>query len=100
MQLRRADVLRGARDLLDADGLDGLTMRKLGAALNVQAGGLYWHFPSKQALLEAVADDLLAGVAETPRPAPGTSASSLSPTGFGRRCSASATAPGWSPRRS
>ncbi|GAA2625393.1 TetR/AcrR family transcriptional regulator C-terminal domain-containing protein [Paractinoplanes durhamensis] len=70
MQLRRADVLRGARDLLDADGLDGLTMRKLGAALNVQAGGLYWHFPSKQALLEAVADDLLAGVAETPPAGP------------------------------
>jgi TetR/AcrR family transcriptional regulator, tetracycline repressor protein len=70
VQLRRADVLRGARDLLDADGLDGVTMRKLGAALNVQAGGLDSHFPSKQALLEAVADDLLAGVAEPPPAGP------------------------------
>ena len=70
MQLRRDDVLRGARDLLDADGLDGLTMRKLGAALKVQAGGLYWHFPSKQALLEALAGDLVAGVAETPPAGP------------------------------
>jgi TetR/AcrR family tetracycline transcriptional repressor len=70
VQLRRADVLRGARDLIDAEGLDGLTMRKLGAALKVQAGGLYWHFPSKQALLEAVADDLVAGVAEMPPAGP------------------------------
>ncbi|MEU4236315.1 TetR/AcrR family transcriptional regulator C-terminal domain-containing protein [Actinoplanes sp. NPDC026619] len=70
MQLRRADVLRGARELLDAEGLDGVTMRKLGAALNVQAGGLYWHFRSKQALLEAVAEDLLAGVAASPPAGP------------------------------
>ncbi|GIF21473.1 TetR/AcrR family tetracycline transcriptional repressor [Actinoplanes tereljensis] len=70
MQLRRADVLRGARDLLDAEGLDGLTMRKLGAVLNVQAGALYWHFPGKQALLGAIADDLLAGVAEPPPAGP------------------------------
>ncbi|GIM94337.1 TetR/AcrR family transcriptional regulator C-terminal domain-containing protein [Paractinoplanes toevensis] len=70
MQLRRADVLRGARDLLDAEGLDGLTMRKLGAALNVQAGALYWHFAGKQVLLEAIADDLLAAVAEPPPAGP------------------------------
>jgi AcrR family transcriptional regulator len=70
VQLRRADVLRCARDLLDAEGLDGLTMRKLGTALNVQAGAIYWHFAGKQALLEAIADDLLAGVAEPPPAGP------------------------------
>jgi TetR/AcrR family tetracycline transcriptional repressor len=62
MVLRRADVVAGALDLLDAEGLDGLTMRKLGAALNVQGGALYRHFPSKEALLDAMAEQLLAGV--------------------------------------
>lgn len=62
MVLRRADVVAGALELLDAEGLDGLTMRKLSAALNVQGGALYRHFPSKEALLDAMADRLLAGV--------------------------------------
>ncbi|WP_161500925.1 TetR/AcrR family transcriptional regulator C-terminal domain-containing protein [Embleya scabrispora] len=61
--LRRPDVVKGALDLLDAEGLDGLTMRKLGTALNVQAGAMYRHFPSKEALLDAMAEQLLEGVA-------------------------------------
>jgi TetR/AcrR family tetracycline transcriptional repressor len=67
MQLHRADVLAGALVLLDDDGLEGLTMRKLAAHLGVQAGALYWHFQNKQALLDAIADALLADV---PGPAP------------------------------
>lgn len=62
MQLHREDVLAGALALLDAEGLEGLTMRKLAARLGVQAGALYWHFQHKQALLDAVADALLADV--------------------------------------
>lgn len=68
MQLRRADVLAGALELLDAEGLDGLTTRKLAASLNVQPGALYWHFPNKQALLEAMADAIVAGLGD-PLPA-------------------------------
>jgi TetR/AcrR family tetracycline transcriptional repressor len=62
MVLRRADVVAGALDLLDAEGLEGLTMRRLGARLNVQGGALYRHFPSKEALLDAMAEQLMAGV--------------------------------------
>jgi TetR/AcrR family tetracycline transcriptional repressor len=62
MVLRRADVVEGALELLDVEGLDGLTMRKLSAALNVQGGALYRHFPSKEALLDAMAERLLGGV--------------------------------------
>lgn len=65
--LRRADVVDGAIRLLDAEGLDGLTTRKLGALLNVQSPALYRHFPSKEALLDAMAEKLLEGVA-TPMP--------------------------------
>jgi AcrR family transcriptional regulator len=64
MLLRKANVVDGALNFLDAEGLDGLTMRKLGAALNVRAGALYRHFPNKEALLDAVADKLLEGVGD------------------------------------
>ncbi|MEV0380560.1 TetR/AcrR family transcriptional regulator C-terminal domain-containing protein [Nonomuraea sp. NPDC050643] len=66
MQLKRADVVTGALSLLDTDGLDGLTMRKLGARLGVQAGGIYWHFKNKEALLGAMADRIVGEVTETP----------------------------------
>jgi TetR/AcrR family tetracycline transcriptional repressor len=69
MQLKRADVVTGALTLLDTDGLDGLTMRKLGALLGVQAGGIYWHFKNKEALLDAMADRIAAEITETPLPA-------------------------------
>jgi AcrR family transcriptional regulator len=52
----------GAIVLLDAEGLDGLTTRRLGSALHVQGTALYRHFPTKEALLDAVADRLLDGV--------------------------------------
>jgi AcrR family transcriptional regulator len=67
MLLRKVNVVEGALALLEAEGLDGLTMRKLGAALDVQAGALYRHFPSKEALLDAMAEKLLEGIAD---PAP------------------------------
>jgi AcrR family transcriptional regulator len=62
MRLQREHVVDVAIDLLDAAGLDALTMRKLAAELGVQAGALYWHFAGKQALLDAMADRFLEGV--------------------------------------
>ena len=44
MRLRRERVVDVAIALVDADGLDALTMRKLATRLGVQAGALYWHF--------------------------------------------------------
>jgi TetR/AcrR family transcriptional regulator, tetracycline repressor protein len=60
MQHNKEQVLAAALGLLDEVGLDQLTMRRLAAALGVQNGATYWHFGSKQALLEAMADTLLA----------------------------------------
>lgn len=64
MRLTRDQVLGSALDLLDESGLDGLTMRRLATALGVKNGATYWHFPSKQALLEAMAESMLSGVTE------------------------------------
>jgi TetR/AcrR family tetracycline transcriptional repressor len=62
MQLNREQVLAAALGLLDEAGLEQLTMRRLAAALGVQNGATYWHFRSKQDLLEAMADTLLGGL--------------------------------------
>ena len=63
MHLHKTDVVRAATALLDDYGIADLTMRRLARELRVSPGALYWHFPSKQALLGAVADLILAPVA-------------------------------------
>ncbi|WP_411906703.1 TetR/AcrR family transcriptional regulator C-terminal domain-containing protein [Rhizobium mayense] len=62
MRIEKPLVIQTALALLDEVGSDGLTMRVLAKALNVQAPTLYWHFPSKQDLLDQMADALIAPV--------------------------------------
>lgn len=64
MGQRRAEVLQAAIELLDEVGLDGLTMRLLASRLGVQAGALYRHYSSKQALLDAMVAHLAAPPAD------------------------------------
>ncbi|MGQ9365424.1 TetR/AcrR family transcriptional regulator C-terminal domain-containing protein [Azospirillum sp. ST 5-10] len=68
MRIQRETVIATALGLLDEVGLDGLTMRRLAQALHVQAPSLYWHFPAKEALIDAMADALIADVARRPGP--------------------------------
>ncbi|MCU7724828.1 TetR family transcriptional regulator [Actinoplanes sp. KI2] len=64
MALDRARIVAEAVALLDADGLDSVTLRKLASRLGVQAPTLYWHIPNKAALITAIAEEIL-----TPLPA-------------------------------
>ncbi|HEV2634130.1 MAG TPA: TetR/AcrR family transcriptional regulator C-terminal domain-containing protein [Actinocrinis sp.] len=64
MPLSRTTVVDEALRFLDAEGLDQLTMRRLGATLNVRGGAFYRHYPNKEALLDAVADRIVAGVGD------------------------------------
>lgn len=57
---RRSDVIGRAIDLLEEVGLSGLSMRRLAGNLGVQPSALYHHVASKQELLGAVADEVLA----------------------------------------
>ncbi|GAA1007664.1 TetR family transcriptional regulator [Acrocarpospora pleiomorpha] len=57
--LARETVARAALDLLDEVGLDGLTVRRLAAQLGVKSPALYWHFRSKQELLDEMCRQLL-----------------------------------------
>ncbi|MDQ5875096.1 MAG: TetR/AcrR family transcriptional regulator, partial [Actinomycetota bacterium] len=52
--LNRAVVLSAALDLIDRDGLEELSMRRLAAHLAVSPMALYNHVPHKEALLEGV----------------------------------------------
>ena len=61
-------ILDAALELVDAEGLEALSMRRLGALLGVEAMSLYHHFPSKSALLDGLVTTLLRQV---PLPDPG-----------------------------
>jgi TetR/AcrR family transcriptional regulator, tetracycline repressor protein len=57
--LDRRQIVTEAIALLDADGLDGVTLRRLARRLGVQAPTLYWHIPNKAALVTAIAEEML-----------------------------------------
>lgn len=54
--------MRSAIDLLDAEGVDGLSMRQLGNRLGSAATTIYWHVKSKDELIVLAADALWAEV--------------------------------------
>jgi TetR/AcrR family tetracycline transcriptional repressor len=60
--LSRQTVLAVARHIADAEGVDRLTMRRLAGELGVMPNALYSYFPHKEALLDALLDDLLGDI--------------------------------------
>ena len=60
--LTRSRVASAALSLIDENGLDALSMRKLGSALGVEAMSLYNHVANKDDLLNAVSDLIYAEI--------------------------------------
>ena len=56
--LSREQVVRAAIELLDSEGLNGLSMRKLAERLSAGATSIYWHVETKDDLLEYVIDEI------------------------------------------
>jgi AcrR family transcriptional regulator len=54
--LTRDQIVEAAIELLDTDGLDGLSMRTLGKRLGSAATAVYWHVSSKDNLIALAAD--------------------------------------------
>ncbi len=65
--LSRAQIVAEAVALLDADGLDTLSMRNLGARLGAGATSLYRHVANKDELIELVVDEVY-GELQVPAP--------------------------------
>jgi TetR/AcrR family tetracycline transcriptional repressor len=57
--LTRQRLLDRALAVIDRDGLENLSMRRLAAELDVSAMSLYNHVPSKEVLLQGVTETLL-----------------------------------------
>jgi TetR/AcrR family tetracycline transcriptional repressor len=57
---RRQDVIEAALAVLDAEGLDALTVRKIANQVSVRVGALYWHVRNKHEVLVALAERILA----------------------------------------
>ena len=68
--LSRQRLVDAALELVQLDGLDGLSMRALGASLGVDPTAVYRYFRTKDELLEALADAVVGGGG--PHPETGT----------------------------
>jgi TetR/AcrR family transcriptional regulator, tetracycline repressor protein len=59
MKINRDMVTRAGLKVLNEIGLERLTLRLLASELNVQAATLYWHFKSKEDLIDEMATVVL-----------------------------------------
>ena len=54
---RAREIVAAARELLEEEGPDGLSMRRLAERLGIRAPSIYKHLPDKQTLENAVISD-------------------------------------------
>jgi AcrR family transcriptional regulator len=67
--LSRDQIVNAALRILDAEGADALTVRRLGEELNTGSATLYWHISGKDELAELVYDHAM-GEIDLPDPDP------------------------------
>src|SRR5262245_32795058 len=67
--LTREAIVAAALKVLDRDGLDGFSMRRVADELDTGAASLYWHVGSKDGLLDLVFEEII-GEHEIPDPDP------------------------------
>src|SRR5581483_9066844 len=65
--ITREAIVETALQLLDRDGLDQLSMRRVADALNTGPASLYWHVGNKDGLLDLVFDQII-GEMDVPPP--------------------------------
>jgi TetR/AcrR family transcriptional regulator, tetracycline repressor protein len=83
MKVNRDMVARAGLRILNDVGLEQLTLRLLGRELKVQAATIYWHFKSKQELIDEMATIVLAEGAHRLLPRRNTSDWTVWATAFG-----------------
>ncbi len=60
--LTRDRIIAAAVDVIERDGVTAISMRKIASELGCAVMSLYNHVPSKEALLDGVAEYVLAGI--------------------------------------
>ncbi|MFD7835269.1 TetR/AcrR family transcriptional regulator [Streptomyces sp. NPDC059761] len=65
--LTRQALVQAALRVLEREGINGLSMRKVAAELGVKAASLYWHVRNKEELLDLLTDELMADAEAPPR---------------------------------
>ena len=60
--LTRSRIVEVATAIIDAEGLDALSTRRLATEMDVRAPSLYNHFRTKEEILDAVGDAIIAQV--------------------------------------
>jgi AcrR family transcriptional regulator len=68
MQLTRNRIIGAAMELIEQEGIDAVSMRRLATELGCGVMSLYSYVPSKAALLDAVAEVVMSGIECTPIP--------------------------------
>jgi AcrR family transcriptional regulator len=56
----RPRIVAAARRVVEADGVDAVSMRKVAAEVGLAPTAIYWHLGSREDLLNAVLDDMVA----------------------------------------
>ena len=64
--MSRATIVEKALSVMDAEGPDAVTVRRIAQEFGVTPMALYWHVANKDELLAAMGDALLADVAPPP----------------------------------
>jgi TetR/AcrR family transcriptional regulator, tetracycline repressor protein len=64
--LTRHRLVHAALEVVQGEGLEGLSMRALADRLDVKAASLYWHVRDRRELVELLADSILETVPATP----------------------------------
>jgi TetR/AcrR family transcriptional regulator, tetracycline repressor protein len=57
--MQKNQIVQTAISILDRDGLDGVTLRRLATELDIKAASIYWHIANKEALLDEMANAIL-----------------------------------------
>jgi AcrR family transcriptional regulator len=68
MQLTRKRIIAAAIALIERDGVEAVSMRRLATELGCGVMSLYNHVPSRSALLDGVADEVMSGIEVTSMP--------------------------------
>lgn len=72
MSERRAQLISAARHLLESEGAEAVTIRRLAAALGIQGPSVYKHVPDKATIELALAEETLTELTALLEPVPAT----------------------------